>query len=1051
MHRVSLALIVVVAGVTAVLAAGHAPTATEAAFPGKNGAILFARSPDMYSVNPDGTEPTNLTETMGGFVAGADFSPDGEEIAVGVLGDPHGIVVMDADGANRRQITDDSDWEPAWSPDGRQILFTSNRGATTDLWVMNKNGSNPHQLTGDKGGSGGSWSPDGHEIAYSDRESNLSVIDANGSHPRLVATATGLVGSTDWSPDGSTIAYDDLMETPPDLIKVVDASGGQPTTIAEGSNPRWSPDGTQIAYTQYSTGRIDHLATMDADGSNQHVIADRGFAEDWGTGEPKLVHSVEFTQEIQELQALGALETNPDDTSSRHASEQPTLHDTGAGNDELPVPIVAGKPAFMRIYMSEVDATAVYELEASGDVNGSRFVQLEPGCTPEQRRTEEGTCKSVDFAFTPPPGPWSVTLKVRRQQDSEVLEEHEFDLSSVGTVPLVLKPVIVCDHLANPVDGLWDCGSLFNFVQELEFLRATFPGEVSVAGQSSSVYADTGEVPPEGDWWSLIGDNIRTLWTSDGAFDNLYEFGVVRPAAEAGTAGGVAFDVANASAGKTSLLRDDLDGGLPVETGDELVAHLLGSNMGLKQAPSAGGCYGTPAEADPDWPTPGSPATGEVGYDIVKEEPTPETNADWMSLCTPRWISPYTANRVVDEFRPATARTAEGAGLTKGDFWLVSGRINLDESTTEFDPIFQQETQGDPGAGAGPFRMEVQDAGENVLFTRFFAVDRAVKEDEGQEELPPDAVVHFGELVPVQAGATKIVLSSGDDEVGEFEFGGTTPVVQLTSGLSRAGSPPLPVFSWEVADADSATHTYWVELSRDSGETWQTIAPRYAGPALPRQRAGRRGRDLLLRVLASDGANTGAAVSEPFNMQTKPPQGAIASPTSGSTIGEGDLAWLQSAVVDPEDGFLEGSAIRWSSSRDGDLGTGASLQVYDLSLGTHTISLLAEDSDGNELADSITITVTNGAVFEGEPTALAGDVNCSGVVDSVDGLGISRHVAGLTVGQTQPCPPIGIGTPFGAGDVNCSGEVDAVDALFVLRFVAGLPVNLPGGCREIGT
>ena len=166
---------------------------------------------------------------------------------------------------------------------------------------------------------------------------------------------------------------------------------------------------------------------------------------------------------------------------------------------------------------------------------------------------------------------------------------------------------------------------------------------------------------------------------------------------------------------------------------------------------------------------------------------------------------------------------------------------------------------------------------------------------------------------------------------------------------------------------------------------------------------------------------------------------------------EGDLVWLQAAIVDPEDGFLDGGAMHWSSSRDGDLGTGASLHVYDLSIGTHTISMLATDSDGNELADSITVTVTSGAVFEGEPSALAGDVNCSGSVDSVDGLGISRHVAGLTVGQTQPCPPIGTGAPFGAGDVNCSGEVDAVDSLFVLRHVAGLPVNLPGGCRQIGT
>ena len=215
--------------------------------------------------------------------------------------------------------------------------------------------------------------------------------------------------------------------------------------------------------------------------------------------------------------------------------------------------------------------------------------------------------------FTPPTGDWDVTLKVRLQQDSEVLEEHEFNLTSVETVPLIIKPVTVCDHVVNPTTGLWGCGSLFNFVQNLEFLRATFPGEVLVAGSSSTVYADTDEVPAEGDWWDVIGGNVRALWTADGGFDNLYHYGVVRPEADAGTPGGIAYTLTNAAAGKTGLLRDDMDGGLPEETADELVAHLLGLNMGLTHAPSVSGCYGTPAETDPNWPTAGRPRSARSG------------------------------------------------------------------------------------------------------------------------------------------------------------------------------------------------------------------------------------------------------------------------------------------------------------------------------------------------------------------------------------------------------------------------------------------------------
>ena len=224
---------------------------------------------------------------------------------------------------------------------------------------------------------------------------------------------------------------------------------------------------------------------------------------DWQAVNPPLVNSVEFTQGVQDLQTISALQSDLE------------------GDGMPPVPIVAGKPAAMRIYMSEVEETTVYEVEATGDVNGSRFVQLDPGCTPAERRAHEGNCRSVDFMFTPPDGDWDVTLKVRLQQDSEVLEEHDFNLTSVETVPLDNRAGDGVRSRTQSDTGLWGCGSLFNFVQNLEFLRATFPGDVLVAGPSSTVYADTDEIPAEGDWWDVIGGNVRALWTADGGLDNL--------------------------------------------------------------------------------------------------------------------------------------------------------------------------------------------------------------------------------------------------------------------------------------------------------------------------------------------------------------------------------------------------------------------------------------------------------------------------------------------------------------------------------------------------
>jgi hypothetical protein len=78
-------------------------------------------------------------------------------------------------------------------------------------------------------------------------------------------------------------------------------------------------------------------------------------------------------------------------------------------------------------------------------------------------------------------------------------------------------------------------------------------------------------------------------------------------------------------------------------------------------------------------------------------------------------------------------------------------------------------------------------------------------------------------------------------------------------------------------------------------------------------------------------------------------------------------------------------------------------------------------------------------------------VNCSGTVNSVDALGINRHVAALSVTQTEPCPDIGSGGKNGSfGDVDCNGQINAVDALKDLRFAASLPVAQTQPCVLIG-
>jgi len=91
----------------------------------------------------------------------------------------------------------------------------------------------------------------------------------------------------------------------------------------------------------------------------------------------------------------------------------------------------------------------------------------------------------------------------------------------------------------------------------------------------------------------------------------------------------------------------------------------------------------------------------------------------------------------------------------------------------------------------------------------------------------------------------------------------------------------------------------------------------------------------------------------------KPPQAFILSPETGVTVTAGAPLWLHGYAYDLEDGTLGGSALRWTSSLDGDLGTGSQVLVA-LSIGHHTITLQATDSSGMTVMTTIDVVATPG-------------------------------------------------------------------------------------------
>ena len=170
-----------------------------------------------------------------------------------------------------------SDQWPAWSPDGNQIVFVSDRTGDPEVYVKSLPGGEPRRLTTTPGRDAHpSFSPDGKTIAFqSPREgahTNLYLMNADGTNQRRVTSHEGFAGMPVWSPDGAHLAYQwtpDLKTQKWRLMLLRLGSNDAPRELTDGTAHdqviNWAPDGRRLLFHSDRTGS-DQLYTLTLDG-----------------------------------------------------------------------------------------------------------------------------------------------------------------------------------------------------------------------------------------------------------------------------------------------------------------------------------------------------------------------------------------------------------------------------------------------------------------------------------------------------------------------------------------------------------------------------------------------------------------------------------------------------------------------------------------------------------------------------------------------------------------------------------------------------------------
>lgn len=465
------------------------------------------------------------------------------------------------------------------------------------------------------------------------------------------------------------------------------------------------------------------------------------------------------------------------------------------------VPLVAGRPAMLRIYAetSEAAPTPGVDLAVAASRNGvpltgSPLLLNDKSVPPEARRNNLDSTINVML-----PAAWlqgDVDLQVTLDPGDTVLEWDEdnndwFTDLQFTPVPALNITIVPIRYTHTPLGQTYSPPSVDTIS---DFLMRTYPVS-TINVNFRSAYNFVGNLDVVDEWRRLLNE-VTTLRTADSPPPDVFYYALIPvvdngdPWFEGGTAGIGWIGNQRAAAGL------DLTPIWQIDYSGKLAAHEIGHNLNRLHAPC-----GVATALDPDYPYE-TGKIGQFGLDVsVPQLFQPSITYDFMSYCHDQWLSDYTYKGLLAEITAAVPTSPAG----QQESLLVRAVLDGEgEESAAILPVYALSGRVSPVPAQSEYTIEMLDESGRVVAThpvqKLYAAEEGVEVEMIVAMLPQPAGEDVAALRLVQDGR---VLATRD-LVAPTEA--THVTVDQDSLRWTADQPAL------------------VRYSADGGQTWQTLA-----------------------------------------------------------------------------------------------------------------------------------------------------------------------------------------------------------------------------------